>query len=163
MTVAEVYTDGDGSFRIDCLRAGKYSLRAGGDHLLGKANEGYAFRRIDDILLSDDEQHDSLNIDLEKGGMLEGRVIDAVGEPVSSASIHVRGPGQASFQDRSECVTDGSGFYRYTCLMPGTWSVRVNHPEYAPFTQSGVMIVEGGSSSLNCKLLHNLDPHRIRH
>ncbi|MFH2001087.1 MAG: carboxypeptidase-like regulatory domain-containing protein, partial [Planctomycetota bacterium] len=150
--VAEVYTDDQGCFRITNLQAGKYDLRAGGSNLLGMDSGGYAFRMFEGIRLSEDEENVSLTIELEKGGILEGRVTDAGGEPISGASIHVCGPGQPSFQEHTECRTEGSGFYRYIGLMPGTWTVRICHADYSPFIGNSVSIEKEKSSTLDCVL-----------
>lgn len=152
MRQAEIYTDAEGRFRVTDLHSGTYNLRVGGENLLGLDSGGYAFRMLEDLRLRDDEQMDSLTIDLVQGGALEGRVLNLEGEPLSGASIHVRGPGQASFQEVSECLTDGSGFFRYPSLMPGSWTVQVKHADYATFTQSGIAIEEGSTASLNFNL-----------
>jgi len=75
-------TGPDGKFRLDTMEPGAVELTVESDCCLP------AFRRLQ---LSAGEDVESLDIRLETGTVLQGRVIDSTGSPVTDATVSARG------------------------------------------------------------------------
>jgi protocatechuate 3,4-dioxygenase beta subunit len=108
--IAPVYTGRDGRFTLDRPTAGDYTIA------VGKA--GFA-----PVHLSPGTA-DPLVIQLERGAVVQGRVIDAYGEPVWHAGVRVRpaGSSRGGSGDRS-AITDDRGEYRIGSLPADTYEV----------------------------------------
>lgn len=150
--VADVYTDSQGRFRINNLHAGAYSIRAGGGNLFGMDSGGYALSQVDEILLEENGIREGIVIDLEKGGTLEGRVLDPLGFPLSGAALYVRTEGQERLETYTECVTDAGGFFRYPGVKAGECAVTIKHPDFAMKTRRDVVIRRCGITRIDVNL-----------
>ena len=101
-------TDAAGRFDFDQLEPGWFAVRATDarpDVVRVRGEAGRSPREIEFVLSS-------------ARVSLEGRVLDAAGQPVEGASVGVLGQVQ----------TDSTGAYRFTGLRPGKRLIQVRHP-----------------------------------
>ncbi|MFH1999186.1 MAG: carboxypeptidase-like regulatory domain-containing protein [Planctomycetota bacterium] len=150
--VGEVYTDAAGAFRISNLHSGAYRIRAGGGNLVGMNSNGYGIRYIEGVTIDQDQPRSETRITLVKGGNIQGRITDRLGHAVAGASIHMQDPGRMHIESFSECVSDGTGFFRYEGLNPGVYHVVVKHADYALKTQFHVEVRANEDTDLNIEL-----------
>ena len=112
-------TDVEGRFVFESLPLGDYHLCA-----FPAEESGLAPRVVRDIRLeesSDDARE--LDLELERGGSLSGRVVDPEGLPIAGASVFVRDSEGIVLAHISELVSDAEGRFRYTALLPGRYTV----------------------------------------
>jgi len=84
---------------------------------------------------------------------ITGQVSDAQGQPIAWATVMFTGdsPPHADIA----AVTDGQGRYRYTNLIPGTYTVLVNAEGYSAHTQQ-ICAIAGQVVQLPFRLSHEL-------
>ena len=102
-------TDGEGRFTLQGLRAGRVVLQVKAEGFLDGASEEL---EIDPV-----EPHPDVEVELEPGSSLSGRVTDARGEAVADVTVEVNGARQR------RVVTDTSGEYLVRGVTPGTVTV----------------------------------------
>ena len=105
------YTSSDGSYRIRLL-SGTYSLS-----INVPSGSEFAKPSMEDIELTEDM---SLDIILEPGFLLSGRVTDPEGKGIADVSVDAHSPTGSGYTQTS---SDGS--YRIR-LLPGTYSLSIN-------------------------------------
>lgn len=115
-------TGPDGEFRIPNLPPGSLDLEV--------AARGYKNRRLFGLRVPDDRDLDGLEIALEGGSMLDGRVRDSAGEPLPKVSIWTRlvrpleeiGATRRDSWQSERAFTDGDGRFSLN-LEPGVFAV----------------------------------------
>jgi outer membrane receptor for ferrienterochelin and colicin len=83
------------------------------------------------------------------GATLEGSVRDSSGAVIPGASATLRNT--LTNQSRTE-TTDDQGFFRADQLGVGTYEVRLEHPGFAPYRHTGVVLSLGQSARLDIVL-----------
>ena len=111
-------TDHDGRFRIGGLQDRPVDVTVKAD--------GYASSHLKSVSPS---TTDLLDIELNRGATLTGRVVDTRGEVVPGASVQLIDPeprALAEFNALQQMVqTDADGRFRFELLRPGTWRASV--------------------------------------
>ena len=101
----------------------------------------------------------------ERAGEVRGNVVsDEVGLPLEGARIVLRydilesGGRWPKGGDRPlEFVTDATGDFRYEGVPPGVYRIRIEHPDYAPRTLTGVRVGDGkGLEGLSVRMIGDL-------
>jgi len=94
-----------------------------------------------------------ISVELAKGGNLEGWISDTSGAPLSGASIFLLKEASVKyFESYSECITDGSGFFRRQGLKEGRCSILVKHPHFAQYTEKDILISKTETATLSISL-----------
>ncbi len=111
-------TDAGGRFRIGGLPDGRVEVTAAAD--------GYAESHLKGV---DPSADDMLEIELNRGATLTGRVVDSRGDPVA-ATITLFNAEPGPFATSGASVhpgvqTDAEGRFRFDLLRPGTWRASV--------------------------------------
>ena len=115
-------------------RAGRFVLELlPGPSLVDAWAPGYVPVRGQEVTAGSETDPADLEVILGRGAVLEGRVLDAGGEPVVSARV-AAGPGAG--------VTDADGFYRAEGVPLGMRNIVVDHREY-PRLEEEVEIRDG--------------------
>ena len=139
-----ITSDESGLFSIAPLKASeRYSLRV--DH------SGFASQLLSGIEVSEDVTTD-IEVRLEEGGSLFGRVIDEQGQPLDDVDIVVYelAPHNKSPERDSGNVTRSStdGEYHFDHLYPGPARVVASKIGYATETQDMVPVATGSETEL---------------
>jgi len=131
-------TDAEGHFVFMALPAGRYYLSVSKQ---GHVNITYGQRRPGTrgrpLRLGDGEAR-SVALQLPRGGVITGMVLDERGEP--AMNVHVRTlrastvPGRGRFQQTGGGTTDDRGIYRIHSLQPGEYAVCTAHRNFGPQT-----------------------------
>jgi uncharacterized protein (DUF2141 family) len=129
-------TDNQGRFTIQGLAAGSYRLAVSKP---GHVTVSYGQRRPvgpgTAIQLSDGERRD-ITLQLPRGGVITGMVVDERGEPAINTSV--RGmramlmSGRRRLQSTANATTDDRGIYRLHSLQPGDYAVCVTARNMMP-------------------------------
>jgi protocatechuate 3,4-dioxygenase beta subunit len=124
---------GDGTFTVT-LAAGVYNVTAGAN--------GYTLSTPLEVRLTEREPAD-IEIRLERGGTITGRVTDDSGMPVAGANVFVAGAELERIRSRSSprvgpgnTRTADDGTYTVTSVEPGTASMTVRKEGYVPFRRA---------------------------
>ena len=120
-------TDTRGRFSIATLRAGRYSVTVSKP---GYVTVTYGQRRVNSqgtpVPLGDGETRD-IAMQLPRGGVITGMVLDERGEPAVNAFVRVMrfmpGAGERRPQQSGGDNTDDRGIYRVHSLQPGDYAV----------------------------------------
>lgn len=102
-------TDGEGRFLLSSLEPGPLSLEVHAP--------GYRTLQLPSLRISDEEDPEPLEILVEPGAVLEGRVLDGRGEPLPRAQVEVFLP--SSSRRFGLILTDENGHYQVDGLGPG--------------------------------------------
>jgi protocatechuate 3,4-dioxygenase beta subunit len=121
-------TDDEGRFEFREMVAGEYSISV---RKPGYASLGYGQRRWNEpsrpVTLRDGEVFDKANVALHRGGVVTGRVVDEVGEPVLEAQVRVMRQtwvrGKRRMMTAGGNQTNDLGIYRVFGLPPGEYFV----------------------------------------
>ncbi len=150
-------TKWDGSYELDRLRAGSYTVTASKTAFVPRIwGQRRTAQSGTPIQLREDEQVDRIDFRLLPAGAIEGRVFDEDGEPLSFATVEVMTPtfqeGQRTVITMGSDQTDDRGAYRVFGLPPGPYYVaaydpaftrvdveRNSYAEFAPTYYPGVM------------------------
>lgn len=124
-----VTTDGDGRYQVTGLPAGRYTVSASKAGFLGgtygAARQGDMGKTVD---VSGAQVAEKIEVALSRGGVISGRVLDEVGEPMIDVQVHaVRGQstgGRPRFAPvgRNQQTND-IGQFRIHSLPPGEYLV----------------------------------------
>jgi hypothetical protein len=125
-------TDQDGFYRISNLAPGSYSITAGAPaFVMSDAKEN----RFKTVLVGDDENVESVNFALVRGGVITGRITDADGRPVIEEQVNVY-PAEMYAQRVQRSIyavgsvqTDDRGIYRVFSLSAGRYKVAVGRSD----------------------------------
>jgi len=123
----------DGSFEIENLPDGVYVVRANTNRAFrlsgGKDNGPSVMPGVQEAVPAGTE---NLDIRLQAGATVEGRVTDEGGQAVRGALVFTRSVGEGS-SSTGWSETDENGEFRVTGLAPGLRvAVNVSHGDYGP-------------------------------
>jgi hypothetical protein len=151
----EIQTDAEGRYDADYLRAGTYTVAAGGvplGGLLGGVSKG-GRRVLAGVRLSDGQWLESVDFRLEEPAELTGTVLDPSGTPVSGASVFVRDDAGQLLERFSLATTDGAGRFTYPGLAPGRYQVSARKSDQVSEESAPVSVAAGGSANVSVTLL----------
>jgi protocatechuate 3,4-dioxygenase beta subunit len=114
-------------------RSGRFEVRGipTGSYVIHTTAEGFVSRSDDPVQIGEDGAAGTVTIVLERGLVIEGRVLDTAKEPLSDVMIHAHllNPGaRTHFSTRTH--TDARGAFRLTGLPPGTYNINTYSPGY---------------------------------
>jgi hypothetical protein len=129
-------TDARGRFSVASLRAGRYYVTASKP---GYVTVTYGQQRVNSqgtpIPLGDGETR-NIAMQLPRGGVITGMVLDERGEPAVNASVRVMrfmpGAGERRPQQTGGDNTDDRGIYRVHSLQPGDYAVCATYRASGP-------------------------------
>ncbi|HKV07754.1 MAG TPA: carboxypeptidase-like regulatory domain-containing protein [Thermoanaerobaculia bacterium] len=104
-------TGEDGRFRLSPVVAGQYHLRAGADGFTDTEHPGTLTVAADPV--------SNLEVTLEKGATLSGRILGLTAEDLAQVEVEARGDGGETVA----AWTDGRGRYEIRPLASGDWTV----------------------------------------
>jgi protocatechuate 3,4-dioxygenase beta subunit len=133
-------TDARGRFSITALRAGRYYVAVSKP---GYVNVTYGQRRASSqgtpVPLGDGETRD-ITVQLPRGGVITGMVLDERGEPAVNAFVRVMrfmpGAAERRPQEMGGDNTDDRGIYRIHSLQPGDYAVCASFRGNGPQTDA---------------------------
>jgi protocatechuate 3,4-dioxygenase beta subunit len=141
-----IRTDADGFYTTIGLPAGIYKIKV-------RPPEGvylsHAF--ITDIVVVAGETT-TVNVVLQEGGLISGRVTCPAGQPVAGARISMWDP---VTEARGWAWTGVDGYYTTIGLLPGTYEMRVTPPpgiNLAPAVIPGIVVTAGKTTTVNVTL-----------
>ena len=93
----------------------------------------------------------NIDIRVEQGGSVYGRVVDAMGQPIEGVFVHAKPPLKdrvggfnLQFDPRFQVRTDAEGVYRFMALLPGTWELAIRSAEYETTSGPDAITVTAG-------------------
>lgn len=124
-----VSTDTDGNFELDTLPAGRYTLRVTRSGYVGLTyGQRYPGELNVPVRVTSGETVEHINFVLPRAGVIAGRVLDEVGDPI--AGVNMYSMQLRYFQGRRRLVpvdtqsrTDDTGQFRLVGLTPGEYYV----------------------------------------
>lgn len=138
-------TDSDGRWAFTGVDAGTYTITASRDGFVTMSHgQKGPFGAASPVVLSADQGRDSLDILLPPGGVITGRLVDDLGDPVGAALVQ---PMRLTFVDGQRQLvtvasglqslsygglTDDRGEFRIYGLAPGTYYVSAAYGRTAP-------------------------------
>jgi hypothetical protein len=153
---ATTYSKPDGTFRMEGIDSGTYRVTA-------KASK-YAPAEAYPVTVTDDQAEANVELTLEHGWILRGRVTDPQGQPVYDAMIVVAAPGNAE-SGFLPSHTDRSGMFRITAPADGPVNVSAISPRFAPAVATDIQptgsddappveLRTGAGGSLHIRVVH---------
>lgn len=128
-------TESDGTFRIEGLDPGRYTIVAGAS--------GYAGAEVEGVVVPESGDPAPVEIALQAGRAVRGRVVDPAGAPVAGAMTLVFPAGaEPSFGGAVDGVTDRNGRFENQQAPDGTLSVIVLTQGFAPTAVEGFVRTE---------------------
>jgi len=146
----ESSTGEDGRYALKHLRAGRYSVGAGGSLLGGMLGETSEHGRQMRAGLELEEGRSLQGIDFELGtsGSIEGRVLDEQGKPAAELAIFVRDSSGRLLERLSFLSTDAAGKFRCSGLAAGQYTVSARGGARATKESADVRVRSGESSKV---------------
>lgn len=118
------YTDMNGNYRINNLKAGKYTVKV--------STTGYV-EKVTSVRARKGESKE-LNLKLQSAGSISGQIRDAAtGLPMSYYTVRVR-------KESVTTTADVNGYYTIDGLAPGKYTVYIVSTAYKTITRSGVQV-----------------------
>ena len=125
-------TNADGRYEMKNLPAGQYAVSA------TKVNYTWVARGSDrtmgigaPIRVADGQAVDDLDLQLQRAGVLTGRILDEFNEPVVGARVSVvrfqSVQGQRRLTPGRSTMTNDIGEFRLFGLLPGEWYLSASH------------------------------------
>jgi len=143
--VQETITDGGGSFRFDQVSLSQSLNTFGGTHEIIAEKEEYSSVRKQIILQS---QGQPITLTLEQGGIINGRVLDANGQPLAGVSVATQIPQSGV----ANSISDVAGVYNLTGLPEGVYDIHFRVDSEPPLT--GVLYqIAAGSTGADVSLV----------
>ena len=90
-------------------------------------------------------------------GGLNGVLTDPSGGVIAKAAVRLTTASGASL----DTTTNRDGFYEFTGLLPGTYTVKAGAKGFAVFTQENVQILAGQTQQLNIGLLIQVEEQKV--
>lgn len=115
-------TDAEGKFHLHSVQPGTY--------MLGAQKPGFVSPQDETpprVEIAAGQQVKGLKVELLRGALVSGRVLDPDGDPAPSVQVHlvhVRKRSQAANDYRSGAATDENGEYRIRGIPPGKYRVQ---------------------------------------
>ena len=134
----------DGTFRVEETAYG-YTYR-----LTGHA-PGYAYTLVDLPPFESGQVIEPVELVLHRGRRVVGKVVDDQGTFVAAAHVALLWPlDESEFRSgfdvpATATTTDGNGGFAFPAAAPGSYEIRITHPEYAERTPSGINVPAGDS------------------
>lgn len=128
----------DGTFRMERLPAGTYSLRV----LIG-----HSLTHVQSLDISGDRE---LTIEIATGAV-EGRLLSAEGLPVSGASISLATEEIGFVSPGASASSDDQGAFAFPGIPAGTYKITVRAAGFAP-VESRVVVTPGGTAHVDLVL-----------
>jgi len=143
-----------GSFQINNLDPGNFSIEV--------TAPGYAKCSSSLFHVERGEIKEGVEILMNEGGVLSGRVVGTAGKPVSNVSVELRfndyvdidifryfGSGDSGSRGDSGtvAVTDSKGYFTKRLITQGTYQVYFKHNSYTENTVNDIEIFEGKSAA----------------
>ncbi|HEX3127752.1 MAG TPA: carboxypeptidase regulatory-like domain-containing protein [Thermoanaerobaculia bacterium] len=129
-------TDADGRFVLDRLPPGTIGI--------GVRATGFRNRELPGVQIPEDGEATPVEIQLEPGPYLEGRVLDGQGRPVPRALVRAEGKVQDSGRfPFGGTRADDEGHYQINGLEPGTYTITAESQEGGPAARASVEIRVG--------------------
>lgn len=128
-------SDPDGSFLVDGLNPGVYNVNV--------AAVGYRNAQPSPVTISNDSDVPSLDIRLEPGRSVRGRVVDANGNGIASAYVFVAAAGSQSGRDMLPAVSDVNGTFVITAPADGAIDLTAVASGFPPARLTGVQPQDG--------------------
>lgn len=146
----ESSTGEDGRYALKHLRAGRYSVGAGGSLLGGMLGETSAYGRQVRAGLELAEGGALQGVDFELGGSgsIDGRVLDEQGKPATELAIFVRDSSGRLIERLSFLATDSSGRFRCGGLAAGEYTVSARGSARATKESAQVRVRSGETSKV---------------
>lgn len=147
--LARTRTDADGRFRFTNVAAGLYNVTSHAPAFVGE--RAFSFDSGKAVTIDANENIDNVDFELERGGVITGRISDGEGQPIISETVSLtpvdeKGqPLQRSF-NTPFASTDDLGVYRIYGIPAGRYLVSAGRNE------GGIRI--GGSSRFYTRTFH---------
>ncbi len=150
----ELVTEDDGTFAIEWVPPGTYTVAVGGAPLGGLLGSEGAFGRQvrTGLEVREGQWVDGVDFRLEDPAQLKGQVRDAAGRPVSDAAIFVRDEGGLPVERLAMIQTDAAGRFTYPGLNPGTYTVTARQGALVSQESGSVRASAGGSTAVDLVL-----------
>ncbi len=162
---AEIVTDDDGRYRLQWLRAGTYSVSAGGAFLgglFGDTGDKTFGRQVrNGLRLSEGERLEQVDFRLKEPGSIRGLTISG-GAPVGGAALFVRDAEGNPIDRLSMIQSDSGGRFEYLSLEPGNYTIIARTENEVTSEPLRVRVREGESTEVDvpvdtgCVLLVNI-------
>jgi len=123
-------TDADGKWEIGDLPAGRYTVTASkGGYVTMQYGQRRPFQAGTPVAVADAATVDHLDVTLQRGAVITGRIVDEFGEPVAQVGVQAmrytyNNDGQRRLTAVSGAATDDLGQFRIFGLMPGDYVVQ---------------------------------------
>ncbi len=146
-------TDAGGAYEFTDLEPGAYVVGAGSPMIalfVGGAL-GYG-RETTTVELGQDEDQGGVDIALGAPCEIEGRVVDASGEPVNGASIFLYDASGVPVDAFSTTTSNASGRFRSEGLAEGTYTLFARTPELVSSLSEAVVVRAGRAGSTTLRM-----------
>lgn len=147
---AEIATDADGTYELVWLRAGKYTVSAGGPlmgGMFGGGEDAPARSVRSGVRVGDGDRVDGIDFRLEAPGRLVGTVVDGAGKPVAEAAVFVRDENGNLLERISLAAADTAGRFTYSGIGAGRYRVHARSTSQVS-EEAEVAVTEGGQTEL---------------
>jgi Carboxypeptidase regulatory-like domain len=135
-------TDADGHFQLLHVPAGRFNVTAFAPAFYSEADaDGYSEGKA--VTLAEGESVDDINISLRRGGVITGRLADALGRPLIRERLNlyrISPTGEKHphhLRNYNLMQTDDRGVYRLYGLPPGRYAVSAGTPIRLGSTRMG--------------------------
>lgn len=153
--IVKEFKSPDGAYTISNLDPGTYSFQV--------TAKGYADSSSEDISVVRDYTIDNVDIYMNTGGEISGRVVDAKGAGLKGVKVVLN---ENNFQDnplfqifsamsgpdgskkKKRIVTDETGRFHMKLIVPGTYQVAFTHPDYSEEAVNDVEVLLGEGATL---------------
>lgn len=105
----------DGRFAFEGVRPGRARLRA--------SAPGFQDALLEELEVPAGKPVENVKVVMERGAVIEGRVLTSAGEPVGDARV---------IADSAAAVSDAEGAYRLDGVPPGPQTVQAQHQDFPP-------------------------------
>ena len=127
-------TGQDGAYRVEAIDPGTYRVTA--------RASGYQAGEVYPLAVNDDTPEPTVDLSLDRGWTLRGRVVDPQGRGIGGALIVVAAPGNAE-SGFLPANSDATGAFRITAPTDGAVNVTAIPTGYAPARQDNVTAPSG--------------------
>lgn len=150
----EASTGSDGSYTIQWLAAGSYTVGAGGRPLVNLADSDSPFGREvrHGITLGAGEMKYGVDFELEPAGGIAGKVVHADGSPAVNASVFVRDANGQLLERISLIATGAQGSFTYPGISPGRYTVSARLADQASANAVTIDVAAGKTPKVELQL-----------